>query len=160
MRKIAIPGDGSCYFHCLLEATDESYRQCRDCCKKRKVAELRARLADELPKAYQNLSRGELSKFPYSEYELSAMVRNLRDYHYWPDNVYQEFISNELGIDIYIFDTSGALVPTAQDNDLLHLGRPSVFLCFSGNHYDIFASGDVVLFPADHPEVLKARGSS
>lgn len=123
-------GDGSCYFHSILRAVDPVYIQLPMHQKSEYVYKFRCKLADLLPTVFMQLSRGTL----HERYPLSHLQQELRS-HQAVDDVFQEFVSDLLNIDIYIIDRSGN--KRQLFDEILIKGRPSVLLIYNGFHYDV-----------------------
>ena len=135
--QIKVPADGSCFFHALLLAFYKPYRNrmesgvpvSRESIVKDFRYDLSVRLGeyvsiddDTTPIVYDTLSRGKLGEFAKTvpEYSLKNMQEELNS-NSPVDNVYNEFISNELKKDIYILDNEKHDVyVTGNDLELLY----------------------------------------
>jgi hypothetical protein len=138
-------GDGSCFFHAILNAVDENYKEMKTKEKMAQAKEFRSYLARNLElkvdkfTVYDKLSRGNLKDFGKSvpEFSLEGMKKELMSKN-WVDNKYNELISNTLNVDIYIVDAkTGDLYVTGDDVDILYFNRPSIVILYSPQHYDL-----------------------
>lgn len=164
LKLIHTIADGNCFFHAIVNAIDSDYCKIDNNKKIKTVIEKRKYLSEMLEKKdknnkiiYDNLSRGNLkqmSKF-VDEYKLENMKKTLNSNSY-VSNLYNEFISNILNIDIYILDkkTEDVYI-TGDDMNLLYKNRPSIVLLYDINHYSLVGvvETDTVLdfFQYDHP---------
>lgn len=180
IRKRTI-GDGSCFFHAITDSYFDPYRlgyfKGKPITKSQIVKSLREELAVKLgepvdrlnpdgPRNYDILSNGTLAEFSkeWPQYSLSHMQKELASSHAAIDNVYNEFISNQLGKDIYLLDAENHDVRfTGDDYSLLHKQRPSiVILCLPG-HYELVGiqnPNDLSIqtyFATDHPFIQAIR---
>ena len=79
------------------------------------------------------------------------------------DNVYNEFISDQLEKDIYIIDAvKKDIYITGKDNDILYKNRPSVVILYLPGHYELVGlvkkNGDIkTLFNPDHDFIQAIR---
>lgn len=174
MVRIRTPRDGSCFFHSIVKAYYKPYItgkiDGRYFDKKEFIKGLRKSLSIKLgtrvdPSTeeihYDTLSRGQLKDFSLDvpEYTLINMQREL-DSNRSVDNVYNEFISNELNKDIYILDfVNQDVYVTGNDADILYKGRKSIILLYLPGHYELVgihtSKGIKTLFKPDH-EFIKA----
>lgn len=126
-----VPGDGSCFFSSVLLASSKLYRspnsillsnsnqQDREIWDQRTklISDLRHHLADKLEDKvsndnpishYDSLANGEMREFADTygtdEYKLEQMQENLRRYRFWPNEIYLQYVSNILNLDIYILE--------------------------------------------------------
>lgn len=164
MVRIRTIADGSCYFHAIANAYYPPYQtgilNDKAISKTQIVRSLRSDLALRLaqpvdplnpisPLNYDLLGRGQLKTFALGMlnngiydrnipiYTLENMQRELRSGEAI-DNVYHEFISNQLNKDIYILDGENQDVQfTGDDYDLLYKGRPSIVLYYFPEHYEL-----------------------
>lgn len=178
MVRIRTPTDGSCYFHAIAKAYFEPYiigrlnNQPLD--RKSFIQKLRKDLSVKLqskvdptnptsPIYYDTLSRGKLREFSKSvpSYSLKNMVKEL-DSDHPVDNVYNEFVSNQLDKDIYILDLEKRDVYiTGYDDEILYKDRPSIVILYLPGHYELVGldeNGIVkTLFDPDHDFILTIR---
>lgn len=152
--QIKVPPDGSCFFHSLLLAFYKPYQNrmesgvpiSRESLVKEFRYDLSVRLGERVtiddpnsPIVYDTLSRGKLGDFSKEmpEYSLKSMQDELNS-NSPVDNVYNEFISNELKKDIYILDNEKHDVyVTGKDLDLLYKDRLSIVLLYNPGHFDL-----------------------
>ncbi len=148
--KYPIPSDGHCFFHCLLTAISEEYRQ-KDYKKKKLLAiELRKNLSLYLDKklsdnktVYQSLSRGnlpELSNYIH-ELKLDYLKKLLLSDNSVGESIF-ELVSEYLDIDLYVItkDINKKFILINNDRDLYHKKRPSIFIFYKHNHYELGVS--------------------
>ena len=148
-RLIAIDtiGDGSCFFHALLNGFYLPYRlQSLDGVyvnRQDLVRNLRNQLANRLgepidplyptgPTFYEKLSRGHLYELSQSwdQYSLTNMQNLLRS-HESVGNQYNEFVSDQLDKDIYILNAHSQDVQLLEDDpDLFYKHRESLILLY------------------------------
>ena len=146
--------DGSCFFHAIVQGFYKPYIQGyyeeleHPIDKKRFVRNFRKDLAfmldstksyidDDLQSWYEYLSRGKLKENSkdLSKYSLQNMRREL-DSNKPVDNMYLEFVSELLNLDIYILDgNSERPYITGNDNDILYKGRKSIVILYENFHY-------------------------
>ena len=155
LLRLRVPTDGSCYFHALAKAyfkpyitgkiDDETFD------RKSFIRNLRKDLAKKLgsnidPKDhrsktyYDTLSNGELKKIAKSlpEYSLENMQKELSSSTTSISNIYNEFISNELNIDIYILDAlKKDVYMTGTEDKLLYKNRKSIVILYMPGHYEL-----------------------
>lgn len=174
--KISTLGDGSCFFHSVLRGFNRTYISASTWAERQKlVMSVRYMAADMLDEKtdtgktyYELLSRGTLTEFSkqYPGASLRYMQKELKS-SAPVDNIYQELISNALGLDIYFIDiTRQDVYITSSDYDLLYKQRPSIVIAILQSsyikigHYDILGirdkNGDVhtLLHPSD-PFIVK-----
>ena len=93
--KLQTIGDGSCFFHAILQAFNKTYISSQISEKKKKTREFRNDLAEVLRKdnIYQKLSRGTLEDFSkaYPPASINNMERDLRG-NVWGDQRFLELI--------------------------------------------------------------------
>ncbi len=176
--RIRTPGDGSCFFHAIAGAYFKPYIEGkidsdpidrRDLIKKlRKDLSLKlATRVDPLdpqsPTYYDILSRGELGNIANEvpEYSLQNMQAEL-DSDTAVDNVYNEFISDQINKDIYILDlTKQDVYMTGNDIDILYKDRMSIVILYLPGHYELVGVQEdgviKTLFDSDHPLIEQIR---
>jgi len=152
--RIRVPLDGSCFFHSILKAYFKPYIVGKidgeAFNRKEFIKNLRKDLAKKLGSRvdprdkkskthYQTLSNGELENISKDipKYSLKNMQKELNSSS--PvSNIYNEFISNELDIDLYILDAEKKDVyMTGTDEDLLYKNRKSVVILYMPGHYEL-----------------------
>jgi hypothetical protein len=182
-RLVAIDtvGDGNCFFHAICQAYFIPYRTGMSggniLSKREIVRQLRYSLAQRLGEPvdplnptgkiyYELLSRGKLSEFgkeiPY--YSFEEMKMRLEK-SVAVGNEYNEFISDQLGKDIYLLDAETQDVYiTGNDDELLYKQRPSIVILYSPGHYETIglrvSDGSIqTYFSPSHPfiEFLRMR---
>jgi hypothetical protein len=182
MIRIYTIADGSCLFHALMNATNKVYRSERtnsfaisriDIVKNLRKA-LAYRLGDPVTGAsdptdnyYSHLGGGTLKLLSRStpQYGVLEMQSRLRNPNQHVGNEYNEFISDQLDIDIYILDgTTRDLYMTGDDWDRLYKSRDSVVLLYMPGHYELVGiltdkRTEVTLFKTEHPfiQAIRAR---
>lgn len=179
LYRILTPGDGSCYFHSILTASRLNYNKFSDQNKVLIAKTFREILADKLRSVdsdgilyYDKMLNGMVKEFAKSVpcYSLEHMQKELRSNDF-VDHIYQETISDNLDIDIYIINinTGDINYPEIDLNlSLLYKNRNSIILAYHGNfmHYDIIGlkssnDNDIIdtIFPYDHPliNILRQR---
>jgi hypothetical protein len=136
--RIDTIGDGSCYFHALLNAIYCKYRL-RDTNKRDLVRRLRKELSEVLNKQYDKLSRGHLKEISQHVPSLSKeSMLTLLDSSPSVGNEFQELVSNVLDIDIYMLELSRKdVLVMSNDREILYKNRKSVVLISTGNHYEL-----------------------
>jgi len=137
--------DGSCFFHSILMAVDDTYFTSSEKDKKNIAYSYRHYLANLLEsvnadgvRVYDTLSRGKLAEISEAVADVSldslkSLLRNIRA------SVGQEIIelvSNDINIDIYIVDVSGNYYVMG-DKEIYYKNRASVVLLYNGAHYDL-----------------------
>jgi hypothetical protein len=170
MVVIETIGDGSCFFHAIAMAFCIPYRE-QVCDRITFIRRLRHELALELGKIqssglthYEQLSRGQLKFFAQAlpQYSLENMQRELVEGG--PvDNVYNEFVSDQIDKDIYLLDVLNQDVYiTGDDGDILHKGRDSIVILVSPGHYELVGlrnrnGGIDTLFSSEHQFIQAIR---
>tara|TARA_R110002153_G_scaffold110416_4_gene251697 strand:- start:2243 stop:2860 length:618 start_codon:yes stop_codon:yes gene_type:complete len=152
--RIRTDADGSCFFHALAKAFFKPYivgkidGEVFD--RKEFIKNLRKDLAvklglkvdpkDESSKTYYaTLAHGELKKISRDlpEYSLKKMQKELYSSSSI-SNIYNEFISDQLDLDIYILDAEKKDVyMTGTDDTLLYKNRRSVVILYLPGHYEL-----------------------
>lgn len=178
MVRIRTDPDGSCFFHAIAKAYFEPYiigkLNDKPLNRKEFVKKLRKDLSVKLkskvdptdpesPIYYDILSRGELREFSKSvpAYTLENMVKELNS-NRPVDNVYNEFISDQLDKDIYILDMlKRDVYITGYDDEILYKNRPSIVLLYLPGHYELVGLDDhgiiKTLFDPNHPFIETIR---
>ena len=147
--------DGSCFFHALAKAyfkpyiigkiNDEPFN------RKEFIKNLRKDLSKTLalkidpedPNSktyYSTLSNGELENISEQipNYSLKNMQKELYSSTTSVSNIYNEFISDQLDLDIYILNSKTKDVyMTGSDNSLLYKNRRSVVILYMPGHYEL-----------------------
>ena len=166
--RLSTDVDGSCYFHAICKAYFKPYItgkvSDKNLNRRDFVKSLRKDLSKMLPKSYQKLANGELLEISKSmdEYTLENMQKNL-DSNEPVSNVYNEFISDQLNIDLYILDSvKRDVYMTGTDDKLLYKDRPSVVLLYLPGHYELVGlmhSNNRVetYFEPDSPFILRIK---
>lgn len=139
-------GDGSCFFHSLCFAINREYQLGDPTYRKAYVRKLRRELSNLLIEErypgiswYETLGGGELDKFSveFSGSSLEGMISTL-DSSDWVSNLFNEYVSEVLDIDIYIVDVERrTLYNTGDDLSKLYKNRLSVIIGYmeSQGHY-------------------------
>ena len=160
MVVISTIGDGSCFFHAILNAVYRPYRKGYHVdptgkkhyiTKEEIVKKFRNELADDLkmpskenPKFtnYDMLGGGYLKEMakevkgqcPYTLHQMVEVLRSGESV----DNVYLEHISNRIQKDIYLLDYRQRDVQMTGDNlSLLQKGRESIVVLYTPGHYEL-----------------------
>ena len=153
MLSLKVSADGSCYFHAIAKAYFKPYilgkHDGKPFNRTLFIRTLRNNLARLLgskikgdPKGrtyWETLSRGEFVRISKDspEFSLENMQRELANPHPVSD-IYNEFISDQLNIDIYILDAERKDVyMNGADMKLLYKDRPSVVLLYLPGHYEL-----------------------
>lgn len=154
MVRIRTIPDGSCFFHAIANGHLIPYRtgllDGKAISKREIVAGLRHDLSKMLgmpidptdpegPTNYDSLSHGGLAEFSkgHPEYTLKNMQKQL-DSNSAVDNVYVEFISNQLNLDIYLLDLNKQeIYITGKDDDLYFKNRNSIVIGYLPGHYEL-----------------------
>ena len=158
--RIRTDMDGSCFFHALAKAyfkpyivgkiDDEPFN------RKEFIKNLRKDLAKTLALKvdpedtesktyYQTLSNGEFEKISETmpKYSLKHMQKELANSSKPVSNIYNEFISDQLNLDIYILNgKTKDVYMTGSDNSLLYKGRRSVVILYLPGHYELIGLMD------------------
>jgi hypothetical protein len=152
LTVIPCPGDGSCFFHCVLLARSKDYQMQmigdKRVSKRDIVRQFRIDLSNLLntkinndinnPTWYHYLSRGQLEDISKSmdEFSLTSLQEKLLSM----DSIGQEFIefvSDVTNTDIYIFDADIKQLYNLGDKEILYKNRPSILIFYHDNHYDL-----------------------
>jgi len=154
--RIRTPLDGSCLFHAIAKSYFKPYItgriDHRSFNRKDFITKLRKSLSIKLgtkinpsdpysPTYYETLSRGQLpiisKQKGLEKYSLENMQKEL-DSNQPVDNIYNEFISNQLNKDIYILDAvKKDVYITGFDDDILYKNRPSIVILYIPGHYEL-----------------------
>jgi len=152
--RIRTETDGSCFFHAVIKAYFKPYirgkmnGQALD--RKKFVRKLRRDLALKLGQRvkpqdsnsttyYETLSEGDLPEISKSipDYTLKNLQK-LLDSSKPVDNIFNEFVSNELDKDIYILDLNKKDVyMTGTDLSILYKDRDSIVIIYMPGHYEL-----------------------
>jgi len=183
LTRLAVPAQGSCLFHTIAKAYFKPYilgeHQGKKLNRTKFIQRLRQDLSKMLgqkinpsdPKSktyYETLSHGEFVRISKEmpEYSLQSMQEELADSSKPVSDIYNEFISDQLNIDIYILDYEKQDVyMNGGDSNLLYKNRPSVVLLYLPNHYELIgiAKGNSIStnFAPDDPfiQYIKNRMS-
>lgn len=168
---IVIPtiGDGSCFFHAILGAIYKPYINTDNEAERRRIAyefrrlfaELLGEEDDDGVRYYDRISRGQLGAISkeLQDYSLESLQRHLSDPHFPVDFIYNELISDNLEIDIYIFDLSKRdLYILGDEIGFLYKNRNSIIIGYSPGHYSLMGvkNGEKIdtFFDKDH-EIIK-----
>lgn len=177
--RIRTDADGSCFFHAICKAFFNPYIMGKindETLNRREfVQNLRADLSKMLSTKvnpsdknsktyYETLSKGELPNIAknMSEYSLENMQKEL-DSNAPISNIYNEFISDQLNIDLYILDSiKRDVYMTGTDDTILYKNRYSVVLLYLPGHYELVGlmhSNSTVetYFPPDSSFILRIR---
>jgi hypothetical protein len=154
LYRVGTIGDGSCFFHAILEAFDKSYKALSQEEKIKFVAKFRVSLAQHLTfKEYEKLGNGSIAEYYTAVYgERSKDKKNaatlgwayylkkLSSSTEWVGEDLQvtEFVSNIIGIDVYILqDRLRDIYMFAPDCKSMFKNRPSIVLLNVDNiHYE------------------------
>lgn len=177
--RIRTDADGSCFFHAICKAFFKPYImgkiEDKNFDRREFVRKLRSDLAkmlavkidpqDKNSKTYyETLSKGELPNIAQNipEYSLENMQKEL-DSNLPISNIYNEFISDQLDIDLYILDSiKRDVYMTATDERILYKNRYSVVLLYLPGHYELVGlmhknSNVETYFPPDSSFILRIR---
>lgn len=167
---IPCPPDGSCFFHCILNAIYRPYLASSPDERAVMVKTFRRELSDYLSKKddsgatiYDKLSRGQLKIMSKDipEFSLEAMKSELLE-NGPVDNLYNEFISDMINKDIYIVDLDARdIYITGSDVELYYKGRDSIVIGYTEGHYNLIGikkGSDVVTnFDCGHSFISQIR---
>lgn len=176
--RIETIGDGSCFFHAIAKSYCEPYitgmRNGKILDRGHFIRGLREDLAKKLSSRinpfdpnsltyYDTLSRGTLKEFSkqWPPYKLENLKNELIQCQY-VDNVYIEFISNQINKDIYLLSMkTHDIYFTGDDYELLHKGRNSIVILYMPGHYELVGIEEnnkiYTLFKPDHPFIQIIR---
>ncbi len=177
--RIATALDGSCLFHAIAKAYFKPYimGKVKDQVFDRQefVKTLRKDLSVALgnkvdvknPKSktfYQTLANGELEEISKTmpEYSLENMQKELNS-NLPVSNYFNEFISNQLDVDIYILDgRKKDVYMTGSDLKLLYKGRKSIVILYLPGHYELVGlmadqTNVETCFSPSHPFIAAIR---
>ena len=175
MIRVMTIGDGSCFFHALLNSFYMPYRtQTLDglpITQVELITNLRTSLATRLGERinamdthYSQLGDGALQKLSdtFPRYSLDEMQKTLADATKPIGNEYNEFISNQLNKDIYILDgTTHDVYMTGDNWEKLYKNRDSIVLLYIPGHYELISILEnnipVSLFKPDNPFITTIR---
>ena len=158
--RIRTDMDGSCFFHALAKAYFKPYIVGKidgeSFNRKNFIKNLRKDLAKRLaskidpedPKSktyYEALAQGELKKISkdMGNYSLKNMQKELSSSSTPVSNIYNEFISDQLELDIYILDANKKDVyMTGTEDNLLYKNRRSIVILYLPGHYELIGLVD------------------
>lgn len=148
--RIGTPGEGSCFFHSVVGAFSERYKRMNVVEKNDFIARFRRNLAADLDyDVFTRLGNGVLAEFMEDKYKGQAregqakrlgwlrFLEMLKDCREWIGEEMIEYVSNTLGLDIYILNDRTRNVRIGQDCDILYKHRPSIVIVNIDNmHYE------------------------
>lgn len=150
--RIRTDPDGSCFFHAILKGYFKPYIDeeidGKTLNRREFVRKLRQDLSKKLSKPivkdskkthYDKLNKGQMNLLAKEipECSLESMQAEL-DSSRPVSNIYNEYVSNELDIDIYILDgIKRDVYMTGSDDSLLYKNRKSVVLLYLPGHYEL-----------------------
>lgn len=141
MVSIETIGDGSCLFHSILMSFFKPY-QFNQVDRKKYAREFRRNLASELRKYYDKISEGQLYELSKSfpKLKLENMQKEL-DSSKSVDQIYNEFISDIVNIDIYLLNAKNKDVNMVGTRNI-YKNRVSVVILFTPGtgeigHYEL-----------------------
>jgi hypothetical protein len=179
MIRIRTIGDGSCFFHAIINGFFVPYRagelDGKPISRKEFISLFRREAAKKLgervvpndpnsPKHYDTISRGKLRQHSadYPPWSLENMQKELQS-NSPVDNLYLEFISNQLDKDIYILNgIEEDVYITGNDDDILYKNRNSVVIMYVPGHYEtvgvVDEKGEIhTYFSPDSPFIKAIR---
>ena len=158
--RIRTDMDGSCFFHAVAKAFFKPYifgksKDGTPFDRKKFIKNLRKDLSKKLAEPvdpedpdfgswYETMAHGEWPRTSKTmkEFGLKHMQKELNS-NASISNIYNEYISDQLDIDIYILDAVRQDVyMTASDNDLLYKDRRSVVILYLPGHYELIGTKD------------------
>lgn len=171
--------DGNCMFHALAKAYFKPYivgkkdgepfdrREFIQNLRKDLAKTLGSKVNDDKNKDktyYQILANGELENIAKDmpEYSLKNMQKELSS-STPVSNYFNEFISDQLNIDIYILDSKTKdIYMTGTDLKLLYKKRRSIVILYMPGHYELVGLMNEenyieTYFPPTHPFILKLQ---
>lgn len=163
--RYGVLGDGACYFHALLAAIKSEYISMSDVEKQSVTRKFRQELANDLTRdIFSRLFVGEYSLYEFiknpknddrPKYELSIVCSDpekptveeallayrmvISKFSRWMSDDIQQFISDVLDVDIYLFsDKTRGPYPLDNNPIRVYKNRPSVVLInVGGSHYEL-----------------------
>lgn len=168
MIRIRTDMDGSCLFHSIAKAYFKPYitgkLNDQDFNRKEFIQNLRKDLSKKLKLDYDKISKGELPKISKEmpTYSLENMEKEL-DSSSSVSNIYNEFISNQLNIDLYVLDgIKKDVYMTGTDDSLLYKDRKSVVILYLPGHYELIGimhhnDNIETYFSPDSPFILQIK---
>lgn len=155
-------GDGSCFFHAILQAISKRYKPMNNKEKREEVRLLRDALAEMLliEDNYSKLGRGEIEEIANNVHSMKR--ENL--YRFFKSNEWGgyeilEYVSNILDIDIYVLNARMNVYKTG-DKEALLKGRKSIIIRNINNvHFETVGlklkNGKVKTFFDEKSEVIQ-----
>jgi len=152
--------DGSCFFHAIAKSYFKPYIIGKIDNEPFDRTEFIKNLRKDLSKTlalkvdpedpdsktyYAYLSNGEFENISETmpKYSLKHMQKELRSSTTSISNIYNEFISDQLNLDIYILNAKTKDVyMTGSDNSLLYKNRKSVVILYLPGHYELIGLMD------------------
>ena len=138
-------GDGSCFLHGVMYCFNLSYRKASPGERIKMVSQLRKNLSNVLEEKrkdgktyYEILSRGEIKELSkiHPKLKLNHMQNYLNSRH-WIDIFYLELISDQLNIDILIYDEYRKNFYRTGDDEIYIKGRETILLNYQdGMHFE------------------------
>ena len=159
-------GDGSCFLHSVLLSFNEEYRRENNSKRRKIVYKLRKDLSNVLEEKedeksyYENLSRGEIKELSSTlpGLELKNMKKYLNS-HNWLDMYYLELISNQLDIDILIYNQQSKKFYITGDEEIYHKGRNTILINYIQDcHFETIGvkiNGEVKTFFTPDCEIIQ-----
>ena len=180
MVRIKTIADGSCFFHAIAKSYHKGYRDGeiggKSINRSKMIRSMRSELAKKLGQKapnskktyYQLLGKGEIEILSKENPEFSLdNLQKLLDSSRPVGNIFNEFVSNELKIDIYILDGKNKSVyRTSDDDKLLYKNRDSVVLLYieDPGHYELVGlrDGDKIhtIFNPSHDFIKNIKKNS
>lgn len=169
--RIRTETDGSCFFHAVVNSYFKPYMTSRingrAMNRKSFIRSLRRDLAKKLSQQvdplndsltwYETISRGKLPQISQAipKYSLEGLQKEL-DSNLPVDNIFNEFISDQLNKDIYILDmVKQDIYITGNDDDILYKNRDSIVILYLPGHYELVGLENngklTTLFKHNHP---------
>lgn len=163
-------GEGSCLLHSILQGFNKTYLHSSNTERRKIVKNLRfylSKVLDEKEKKstyYNNLSRGEIGEI--SKFVPSLKKENMEKYlnsYNWLDQRFLELISNQLNIDILIYDQYKNNFYITGDNEIYLKGRNTVLINYlSETHFEtmgVINNKINTFFSPDSPVILDIKNN-